>query len=338
MLYAGLDVSKQTTAICIRDHAGAIVWQGEAASSGDGLWTVLAPFSDQLGRVVLETGMLASLLYRALMVRGLDVVCVDARRAWAVMRQMPNKTDANDAAMLAELARTGFYRQVHVKGEAAQTMRTLLKARDLLVRQRMDTDNAIRSALLSRGTPLPPEFRRWIDRVKAAIAEDPALSLALQPLIELREAILASLTRLDRELRRQVKAHPVCRRLMTVPGIGPITSFAYVATIEDPSRFASSSSVRAYVGLTPRRHQSGQVDYTGRISKLGDPMLRTLLFEAASSLITRRFGGLPAMKRWALRLKSRVGHKKATVALARKMAVLLHRMWIDGTTFQDAHA
>lgn len=335
-VYAGLDVSKEDTAICIRDDSGHILWEGKVESNGDALWTALAPYAGELGRVVLETGMLAGLLHRALSERNLPVVCVDARRAWAVLRQMPNKTDANDAAMLAELARSGFYRQVHVKGEDAQAMRTLLRARDLLVRQRIDTDNAIRSALLSRGVPLPPEFRRWIDRVKAAVMADPLLQRAMTPLIELRTAIAASLAKLDRELRHETKAHPVCRRLMTIPGVGPITSYAYVATIEKPERFASSASVGAYAGLTPRRHQSGQMDYTGRISKLGDPLLRTLLFEAASSLITRRYGGMPGLKRWALKLKAKVGHKKATVALARKLAVVMHRMWIDGTEYRLA--
>lgn len=334
--YAGLDVSKEDTALCVRDENGSILWEGKVASNGDALWSALAPYAVSLARVVLETGMLAGLLHRALSDRDIPVVCVDARRAWAVLRQMPNKTDANDAAMLAELARSGFYRQVHVKGEEAQGMRTLLKARSLLVRQRMDTDNAIRSALLARGTPLPPELRRWIDKVKAAVMTDPVLQRAITPLIELRTAIMASLVKLDRELRNETKAHPVCRQLMTIPGVGPITSYAYVATIENPERFASSSSVGAYVGLTPRRHQSGQMDYTGRISKLGDPLLRTLLFEAASSLITRRYGGMPELKRWALKLKAKVGHKKATVALARKLAVVMHRMWIDGTEYRPA--
>lgn len=183
---------------------------------------------------------------------------------------------------------------------------------------------------------MPPELRRWIDKVKAAVMNDPVLQRAITPLIELRTAIMASPVKLDRELRNETKAHPVCRQLMTISGVGPITSYAYVATIENPERFASSSSVGAYVGLTPRRHQSGQVDYTGRISKLGDPLLRTLLFEATSSLITRRYGGMPELKRWALKLKAKVGHKKATVALARKLAVVMHRMWIDGTEYRPA--
>jgi len=229
---------------------------------------------------------------------------------------MPNKTDANDAAMLAELARTGFYRAVRVKSEVAQAMRALLKARDLVLRQRMDLDNTIRGLLTSMGVRLPK-------------------GLALRPLLRLREDIIASLAELTRRLLAETKASELCRRLMGVPGVGAITAYAFVATVDDPTRFARSRSVGAYVGLTSRCYQSGEVDYAGRITRRGDSMLRTLLFEAASSLITRASGG-GALREWALRLRARVGHKKASVALARKLGVILHRMWVDGTKFRAA--
>jgi transposase len=199
---------------------------------------------------------------------------------------MPNKTDANDAAMLAELARTGFYRAVRVKSEAAQGMRALLKARSLVLRQRMDLDNTIRGLLTSMGVRLPKGPRRWADRVEVALAASEALALALRPLLRLREDLARSLAELTRRLPAQAKGSELCRRLMGTPGVGAITAYAFVATIDDPTRFARSRSVGAYVGLTSKRHQSGEVDYTGRITRRGDAMLRTLLFEAASSLIT----------------------------------------------------
>jgi transposase len=237
--------------------------------------------------------------------------------------------------MLAELARTGFYRAVRVKSEAAQSMRALLKARALVLGQRMDLDNTIRGLLTSMGVRLPKGPRRWADRVELALEANAALALALRPLLRLREDLARSLAELTRRLLAQAKGSDLCRRLMGTPGVGAITAYAFVATIDDPTRFARSSSVGAYVGLTSKRYQSGEIDHTGRITRRGDRMLRTLLFEAASSLITRAGGGGP-LREWALRLRARVGHKKASVALARKLGVILHRMWVDGTEFRMA--
>ena len=168
-----------------------------------------------------------------------------------------------------------------------------------------------------------------------ALEANEALALALRPLLRLREDLARSLAELTRRLLAEAKGSAVCRRLMGVPGVGAITAYAFVATIDDPTRFAQSRSVGAYVGLTSRRYQSGEIDHAGRITKRSDGMLRTLLFEAASSLITRASGG-GALREWALRLRVRVGHKKAGVALARKLGVILHRMWMDGTEFRAA--
>jgi len=313
--FVGLDVSIEETAYCARDSEGRVLGQGKTATDPDAIAVALERFGRPV-RIVLETGRMANWLHRGLVARDLPAVCVDARQAHAVLSRMPNKTDANDAAMLAELARTGFYRAVRVKSEVAQAMRALLKARDLVLRQRMDLDNTIRGLLTSMGVRLPK-------------------GLALRPLLRLREDIIASLAELTRRLLAETKGSELCRRLMGVPSVGAITAYAFVATVDDPTRFARSRSVGAYVGLTSRRYQSGEVDYAGRITRRGDSMLRTLLFEAASSLITRASGG-GALREWALRLRARVGHKKASVALARKLGVILHRMWVDGTKFRAA--
>jgi transposase len=323
----GLDVSMEETACCARNAEGRILGQGKTVADPDAIAAALARFGRPT-RVVLETGRMANWLHRQLIARDLPAVCVDARQAHAVLSQMPNKTDANDAAMLAELARTGFYRAVRVKSEAAQGMRALLKARELVLRQRMDLDNTIRGLLTSMGVRLPKGPRRWADRVELALEANEALALALKPLLRLRED-------LARSLLTEARGSDLCRRLMGVPGVGAITAYAFLATIGDPTRFAHSRSVGAYVGLTSKRYQSGEVDYTGRITRRGDGMLRTLLFEAASSLITRAGGG-GALREWGLRFRARVGHKKASVALARKLGVILHRMWVDGTEFRAA--
>ncbi len=332
--YVGLDVSMEETAYCARDSEGRVLGHGKTATDPDAITAALERFGRPV-RIVLETGRMANWLHRGLVARDLPAVCVDARQAHAVLSQMPNKTDANDAAMLAELARTGFYRAVRVKSEAAQAMRALLKARDLVLRQRMDLDNTIRGLLTSMGVRLPKRPRKWSERVELALEANEALALALRPLLRLREDIARSLAELTRRLLAETKGSELCRRLMGVPGVGAITAYAFVATVDDPTRFAQSRSVGAYVGLTSRRYQSGEVDYAGRITRRGDTMLRTLLFEAASSLITRAGGG-GALREWALRLRARVGHKKASVALARKLGVILHRMWVDGTEFRAA--
>jgi len=332
--FVGLDVSMEETAFGVRSPEGRILGQGKTATDPDAIAGALARFG-RPARLVLETGRMANWLHRQLVARDLPAVCVDARQAHAVLSQMPNKTDANDAAMLAELARTGFYRAVRVKSEAAQGMRALLKARDLVVRQRMDLDNTIRGLLASMGVRLPKGPRRWADRVALALGDNEALALALSPLLRLREHLARSLAELTRRLLAEAKGSELCRRLMGVPGVGAVTAYAFVATIDDPARFARSRSVGAYVGLTSRRYQSGEIDYTGRITRRGDGMLRTLLFEAASSLITRTGRG-GALREWALRLRARVGHKKAGVALARKLGVVLHAMWVDGTEFRAA--
>ncbi|MBB5696039.1 IS110 family RNA-guided transposase [Muricoccus pecuniae] len=295
--YVGLDVSMEETAFCVRGPEGRILGQGKVATDPEAIVGALARFGHP-ERVVLETGRMANWLHRQLVARDLPAVCVDARQAHAVLSQMPNKTDANDAAMLAELARTGFYRAVRVKSEASQAMRALLKARNLVLGQRMDLDNTIRGLVTSMGVRLPKGPRRWSDRVELALEANEALALALRLLLRLDLA--RSLLELTRRLLAEARNSGLCRRLMTVPGVGAITAYAFVATVDDPTRFAHSRSVGAYVGLTSRRYQSGEINYSGRITRRGDGLLRTLLFEAASSLITRAGGG-GALREWALR-------------------------------------
>lgn len=295
----------------------------------------LSTLDAPLERVILETGRMSNWLHQSLIDLGLPAVCVDARQAHAILNQMHNKTDANVAAMLAELARTGFYRQVTVKRRPAQEQRTLLQARDLLIRQRQDLDNTIRGLLANLGLKLPKLRQRFPDRVAAAVEDLLDLEMIIRPLLQVRAGMVRGLAELDRQLSAQVRARPECRRLMSVPGVGAVTAFAFVATIDDPTRFKSSRAVGAYLGLTPRRYQSGERDVSGRISKRGDRTMRTLLYEAAMSMITRvRPAAGGPLQAWARSLRDRVGHKKACVALARRIGVLLHRMWVDGSLYE----
>ena len=281
----------------------------------------------------METGTLSHWLVRELRAYGLPVELIDARQAHAVMKLQHNKTDANDADLLAEIARTGFCRPVAVKGEAAQSDRMALKARQHLIRQRRDTENAIRGLLASFGHRLPKGVGKFARRVRAVLEERPDLAGIIAPLLGARAAVMDHLETLEAEVMERAKASPACQLLMTVPGVGPLTALAFSATIDDPGRFAKSRSVGAYIGLTTRRNQSGEMDWSGRISRHGDGLLRSLLYEAANSLLTRVREAHP-LKDWARRIKKRSSHRKACVALARKLGVILHRMLVSGEAFR----
>ena len=331
--FVGLDVSKDTTAICVKDASGRVLAEMSVETCPQAIFEALRAHCECPERIVLETGSQSGWLQRELANRGLPAVLVDARQAHAVMKLQHNKTDANDAALLAELARTGFYRGVATKSVAAHEARALLKARDLLVRQRRDIDNTIRGLLRSFGLRLPAGKGRFVLRIKALVGDRPELAQVVEPLLSGRAALIAALEQLDDHVEEQAKRSPTCRLLMTAPGVGPVTSLAFAATIDDPTRFSRSQSVGAYVGLTARRYQSGKIDVSGRISKMGDAMIRRYLYEAAQNLMCVARRACP-LKSWANKLKKRLGHKKACVALARKLAVVLHRMWLTGEPFR----
>ncbi len=331
--YVGFDVSKEETAFCVMDKDGKVLARGKAATDPETLFEAVREHCLCPERIVLETGTLSGWLARELARRGLPVEVIDARQAHAVMKLQHNKTDANDAMQLGEIARTGFCRPVAVKSETAQEGRILLKARAHLVRRRRDTENTIRGLLASLGLRFPKGSGRLAGRVRATLAARPELSPAIDPLLCAVAALGREIERLDKAVMVRAKSDPACRLLMTAPGVGPVVALAFAATIDDAERFAKSRAVGPYVGLTSRRWQSGEMDYSGRISKHGDAMLRALLYEAANSLLTVVRRAHP-LKDWARRVKKRTSHKKACVALARKLAVVLHRMLITGEAFR----
>jgi transposase len=331
--YVGFDVSKEETAFCVKDREGRILARGKVATEPKALFEVLKKHCLCPERIVMETGTLSHWLVRELRKHGLPVELIDARQAHAVMKLQHNKTDANDADLLAEIARTGFCRPVAVKSEDAQSDRMALKARQHLIRQRRDTENAIRGLLASFGHRMPKGVGKFARRVRTILDERPDLAGIIEPLLGARAAVMDHLETLDAEVMKRAKASPACQLLMTAPGVGPLTALAFASTIDDPARFARSRSVGAYVGLTTRRNQSGEMDWSGRISRHGDALLRCLLYEAANSLLTGVRKAHP-LKDWARRIKKRSSHRKACVALARKLAVILHRMLATGEPFR----
>jgi transposase len=281
-------------------------------------------------RIGLETGPTATWLWTELKQLGLPVICIDARHAKAVLKMQINKSDRNDAAGIARIMQTGWFKEVRVKDHS---VRALLTSRALLVKIKRDLENQIRGLLKNLGLVIGrAKFNVFAVRAEELIEDRPELMAAVRPLLEARKAIEQQVANFDRKVLEPARHDAQVRRFMTAPGVGPITALCFKATIDDPTRFKRSRSVGAYVGLTTRRHASGEVDWSGRISKCGDAMLRTYLFEAANVLLTR-VPKWSALKAWGMRLAKRNGLRKAKVAVARKLAVILHRMWVDGTEF-----
>ncbi|RAH95921.1 IS110 family transposase [Acuticoccus sediminis] len=332
--YVGLDVSQKETAVCIVDGEGTVVFEGRATTDPDALAEIIGERAPAASRIGLETGMMSSWLWRELNQRGLPVICIDARHAHAVLSTRMNKSDGNDARGIAELIRVGWYREVRIKSPESQAARTLLVARSRLVTIRKDLHNQIRSMLGEIGLRLPRAVgRAFVSRVRDCLADRSGLLEVVEPLLAVYERVLAEQARLDKKAQDLARADETVRRLMTVPGIGAVTALAYRHTIDDPTRFASAQTVGAYLGLTPRRRQSGTMDVKGRVSKWGDRALRSYLYEAAVVLLhrTKRWSRL---KVWGVQLARRVGLKKAHTAVARKLAVILHCIWTDGTEFE----
>ena len=248
--------------------------------------------------------------------------------------QQVNKSDRNDARGIAQMMRVGLYKAVHVKTLASQQERMLLTSRKLLRDKLQDMENELRGTLrnfgLRVGVVSPGHFEA---RVRELVVGHPTLGAIVAPLLAVRRVLREQFAVLHKMVLDQVRSDRLCRRLMTVPGVGPVVALTFRATVDQPQRFARSKMVGAHFGLVPRRFQSGETDYDGRISKCGDAMMRTALYEAAQVLLTRT-QKWSWLKAWGMQLARRRGGKKAIVALARRLAVILHRMWIDGTQFR----
>jgi len=329
--FVGLDVSVKETSVCIVDDAGKIVREARVASEPEALLQVLTNNIDRLARVGLEAGPLSQWLYSALAEAGLPVICVETRHMRAVLKAQVNKTDRNDARGIAQMMRVGLYRPVHVKTLRSQKLRVLLTHRKLLPSKAIAIENDLRASLRNLGLKVGMVGTvKFEARIKELVANLPDLAVLVEPLLIVRRVVREQLGILHHRLLAIVRDDDVCRRLMTIPGVGPVVALTYRVTVDVPTRFRNSKAVGAVLGLTPVKYQSGENDRTGAISRCGDEMMRMMLYEAAQSLLVRS-AKWSWLKAWAMKIARHRGMKKAIVALARRLAVIMHRIWVDGT-------
>jgi transposase len=333
--FTGIDVSLRSVSICVVDDAGTVHYEAKVAAEIDMIVATLRRFSEQIRQIGFEAGALTQYLSYGLSQAGYEVVCMEARQVAASLAAMRNKTDRNDARGLAQILRTGWYRTVHVKSIESHQVRALLSSRKMVLTKCIDLENELRGLLKVFGVRLPPRVGHggFDEIVRPKVLALPELTKCLLPLLDARVVLYRTYLQLDNAVRGMAHHDPVCQRLMSVPGVGPVTSLTFKTAVDEPTRFRSSRTVAAHFGLTPRRYQSGERDNPGRISKAGDPTVRQALYGAAHALMTRS-NAWSVLKAWGVRLAKTRGHRRAVIAVARKLAVILHRMWINDTDFR----
>ena len=332
--YAGLDVSLEETSVCILDETGKICREIKVASHPEDLLRILQDPGWQFERIGLEAGLLSQWLFNGLAEAGLPVVCIETRHTKAFLKAQVNKSDRSDARGIAQMMRVNLFRPVHVKTLTSQKRRVLLTARKLLQEKAIAFENEIRGLLANFGLKVGAVgAAKFEARIRELIGDMPDLAEIMAPLLDARRRLREHFGTLHRKLLALAREDEVCRRLMSIPGVGPVVSLAFVATIDTPARFRTSKAVGPALGLTPVRSQSGNTERIGRISLCGDVLMRTLLFEAAQTML-RRTTRWSWLKAWAMKVAHRRGSRKAIIALARRLAVIMHRMWRDGTEFR----
>jgi len=333
--YTALDVSLRSVSICIIDNNGVVCFEDKVVSEVDEIVSCLKRFSPEIRSVGFEAGTLTQYLSYGLQAAGYEVICMEARQVSAALSAMRNKTDRNDARGIAQILRSGWYSRVHVKSMESHLIRALLSGRKAVLKKCVDLENEVRGLIRLLGIKLPCSVKHgaFDDVVRPIVEEHGLMTNSLIPLLDARLILYQTYLKLDGQVLALARKDEVCQRLMTVPGVGAITALTYKAAVDDPSRFKRSRTVAAHFGLTPRRFQSGELDNPGHISRAGDADVRSALYVAAHSLVIRS-DKWTYLKAWGLRLSKTKGHRRAVIAVARKLAVILHRIWIDETDFR----
>lgn len=336
--YAGIDVSLEYSSVCVLDGSGKIVREAKVLSEPDALIAWFGSLGFGLERIGLEAGPLSQWLYATMKKAGLAVELLETRHVHNAFDTMPVKTDRNDARGIAELMRLGWFRPVHCKSVEAQETRALLTARKLVQSKLHDIELSLRGILRGFGLKVGPTTPKLFEsRIKELVEGHPSLQVVAEALLAVRTVLVREFNGFEKRVRSMARSDARTRLLMSTPGVGTIVALTYVSAIDDPKRFKSSKMVGSHFGLTPKKYQSGETDITGRISKIGDASVRAALYEAAHVILTRPVKG-SNLKSWAARIAKRAGMKTAKVALARKLAVIMHRMLVDAKPFNFAAA
>jgi transposase len=336
--HAGIDVSLEFSSVCVVDARGKIVKEAKVASEPEALIAFFEALGFPVKRIGLEAGPLSQWLHAGLTRAGLETVLLETRHVKAALSAMTVKTDRKDARGLAQLIRMGWFRPVHAKSIGSQEVRALLVARKQLLGKLRDVELSIRGILRGFGLKVGQVTCKGFEvRIRELVTGQTTLERIAAAMLSARAALKAEHEKLHKAVLAIVREDVVCRKLMTVPGVGPLVAITFKSAVDDPNRISKSKAVGALFGLTPKKYQSGETEVTGGITRVGDEMARTALYEAANVLLSRitRFSKL---KRWGIDVAKRRGSKRAKVALARKIGVILHRMWVDGTTFRWTEA
>ena len=337
--YAGIDVSLECSSVCVVNASGKIVREAKVASEPEALIGWFGSLGLGLERIGLEAGPLSQWLYAAMREAGLAVELLETRHVRDAFKAMPVKSDRNDARGIAQLIRLGWFRPVHCKSMDAQEVRAVLTARKLVQTKLLDVENSLRGILRGFGLKVGKTTpRSFAGRIQELVDGQPNLEAIGEALLSVRAVLQREFNAFERRVRAMARLNARTRLLMSTPAVGPIVALTYAAAIDDPARFKSSKQAGSHFGLTPKKYQSGETDRSGRISKIGDASVREALYQAAHVMLTKPVKDCSELKGWAMRIARRAGMNKAKVALARKLAVILHRMLANGTPFNPAAA
>src|ERR1700743_770789 len=335
--YAGIDVSLECSSVCVVDASGKILREARVASEPEALVAWFGSQGLNFERIGLEAGPLSQWLFAGLKAAGLAVELLETRHVRKAFEAMPVKSNRNDARNIAQLMRLGWFRPVHCKSMEAQEVRAMLTARKLVQSKLQDIENSLRGILRGFGLKVGKTTKRsFAGRISELVAGHPALETIAKAILAIHTVLMREFNGFEKRGRTMSLLDSRAKLLMSTPAVGPIISLTYASAIDDPSRFTSSKRAGPLFGLTPKKYQSGETDYSGRISKNGDASVREALYEAAHIILTKPITGCTQLKSWAMRTPRRAGMNKAKVALARKLAVIMLRMLKDNVPFNSA--
>lgn len=333
--YIGLDVSLQETSVCVIDKTNKIIAETIIASDCEVLATYLAKNNyKQTSIIAIESGQLSIPLCKGLRAKGCNVICVDARHMASALSSRINKNDKNDALGIARVLQTGWYKEVQIKSDENCELKVLLGSRRQLVSSRQQIMGTARGLLKIYGIKLGASTNGFAEQAAKQMKNlTEVVRISIKLLLESLESIEKSLKEMDRLIEQHAKVDEDCKLLMTIPGVGKITAVTYKTSLDAAGRFKDSATVGAYMGLTPKQYSSGEVNRHGSISKMGPKECRCMLYEAAQSMLVVS-NKHSKLKAWGMKIAKKKGNKKAIVAVARKLAVIMHKMLIDRSEFK----